>query len=147
MAAYLILRITIHDPKKLKVYQEVALLCCRVRIQSVFGNSMNLKTTFLILCVLGTLLPLSHFIPWVMENGLDVSLFFQDLFSTRIGGFFGMDVIVSAVVLLVFILAEGKRLDMRHLWLPVVATFSIGVSLGFPLFLYLRQIHIEGKIQ
>lgn len=106
---------------------------------------MNLKIVFLVLCVLGTLLPLSQFIPWVVENGLDVPLFFQELFSTKIGGFFGMDVIVSAVVLVIFIFAEGKRLEMPNLWLPVVATFSVGVSLGLPLFLYMRQKQLESK--
>jgi hypothetical protein len=106
---------------------------------------MNLKTTFLILCVLGALLPLSQFAPWVLENGLDIPLFFQELFSTKIGGFFGMDVIVSAMVLFVFIFAEGKRLNMPNLWLPVVTTLSVGVSLGLPLFLYMRQKRIESK--
>jgi hypothetical protein len=56
-----------------------------------------------------------------------------------------MDVIVSAVVLFVFIFAEGKRLDMSNLWFPVVATLSVGVSLGLPLFLYMRQNQLEGK--
>ncbi|MDH5571149.1 MAG: DUF2834 domain-containing protein [Gammaproteobacteria bacterium] len=107
---------------------------------------MSLKTTFLILCVLGVLLPLSQFIPWVVENGLDVPLFFQELFSTKIGGFFGMDVIVSAVVLFVFIFSEGRRLEIPNLWLPVVATLSVGVSLGLPLFLYMRQNQIEIKL-
>ncbi len=106
---------------------------------------MNLKITFLILCVLGTLLPLSQFAPWVFENGIDVPLFFQDLFSTKISGFFAMDVIVSAVVLFVFIFAEGRRLEIPNLWLPVVATLSVGVSLGLPLFLYMRQSKIERK--
>lgn len=106
---------------------------------------MNLKVVFLVLCVLGTLLPLSQFIPWVVENGLDMPLFFQELFSTKIGGFFGMDVIVSAVVLILFIFAEGKRLEMPNLWLPVVATFSVGVSLGLPLFLYMRQNQLDCK--
>ncbi|MEP3350297.1 MAG: DUF2834 domain-containing protein [Marinomonas sp.] len=106
---------------------------------------MNLKIVFLVLCVLGTLLPLSQFIPWVVENGLDVPLFFQELFSTKIGGFFGMDVIVSAVVLILFIFAEGKRLEMPNLWLPVVATFSVGVSLGLPLFLYMRLNQLDRK--
>ncbi|MCU7935282.1 MAG: DUF2834 domain-containing protein [Candidatus Thiodiazotropha sp. (ex Dulcina madagascariensis)] len=106
---------------------------------------MNLKTTFLVLCLLGILLPLSQFIPWVVDNGVDIPLFFQELFSTRIGGFFGMDVIVSAVVLFVFIFSEGKRLKVNNLWLPVVATLSIGVSLGLPLFLYMRQRIIESK--
>ena len=106
---------------------------------------MNIKTIYLILCVLGALLPLSQFAPWVIENGLDVPLFFQELFSTKIGGFFGMDVIVSAVVLFVFIFSEGKRLEMPNLWIPVVATLSVGVSLGLPLFLYMRQSKIERK--
>jgi hypothetical protein len=106
---------------------------------------MHLKTTYLVFCVLGTLLPLSQFTPWVVENGLDITLFFQELFSTNIGGFFGMDVIVSAGVLFIFIFAEGKRLYMPNLWLPVVATLSVGVSLGLPLFLYMRQKRIESK--
>ena len=106
---------------------------------------MNLRAIFLILCILGTLLPLYQFMPWVIEHGLDLQLFFEELFSTRIGGFFGVDVIVSAVVLFVFIFAEGKHLKMKKLWLPVLATLSIGVSLGLPLFLYMRQTKIEGK--
>ncbi|PID46997.1 MAG: hypothetical protein CSB47_01300 [Proteobacteria bacterium] len=106
---------------------------------------MNLKIIFLILCVLGTLLPLSQFAPWVFENGIDVPLFFRDLFSTKISGFFAMDVIVSAVVLFVFIFAEGRRLEIPNLWIPVAATLSVGVSLGLPLFLYMRQTKIERK--
>ncbi len=106
---------------------------------------MNLKSIYLTLCVLGALLPLSQFAPWVIENGLNVPLFFQELFSTKIGGFFGMDVIVSAVVLFVFIFSEGKRLEISNLWIPVVATLSVGVSLGLPLFLHMRQSKIERK--
>lgn len=106
---------------------------------------MSLKTVFLILCALGALLPLSQFIPWVVENGLDVPLFFQELFSTKIGSFFGMDVMVSAVVLFVFIFTEGKRLEIPNLWLPVFATLSVGVSLGLPLFLYMRQHQLKSK--
>lgn len=54
-----------------------------------------------------------------------------------------MDVIVSALVLFVFIWLEGLRLAIRHLWLPVPATVLVGVSLGFPLFLYLRQRELD----
>ncbi|SER02403.1 Protein of unknown function [Amphritea atlantica] len=104
-----------------------------------------MKYLYLILCVFGTLLPLSQFVPWVAEHGVDIPLFIQELFSTRIGAFFGWDVIISAVVLLVFIFTESKRIQMPHLWLPVVATLSIGVSLGLPLFLYLRDLHIESN--
>lgn len=102
-----------------------------------------MKVFLLVLCVLGAALPYSQFLPWVVEHGFNVTLFFQELFSTNIGGFFGLDVIISAVVLLLFIYAEGTRLGMKGLWIPVVATLSVGVSLGFPLFLYMRQMSLE----
>ena len=54
-----------------------------------------------------------------------------------------MDVIVSAIVLISFIQTEGNRLKMRLLWLPTVAVLLVGVSLGLPLFLYLRQIELD----
>ena len=55
------------------------------------------------------------------------------------GAFFGMDVLVSAVVLLTFVRLEGRRAGIRHIWAPVVATLLVGVSLGLPLFLSLRE--------
>lgn len=100
---------------------------------------MDRKTVYLLLCVLGIALPYSQFIPWVLQNGLDLKLFVQQLFANRIGAFFGMDVLVSAIVLFGFIRTEGKRLSTRHLWAPVLATLAVGVSLGLPLFLYLRE--------
>ena len=104
---------------------------------------MRLRHVYLIFCVLGFALPYSQFVPWLLEHGLDSSLFTRDLFANRIGAFFGMDMVVSAIVLCVFAVREGRRLGMRGLWLPVVAVFAVGVSLGLPLFLYLRQAHLD----
>ena len=104
---------------------------------------MKIKTILLALCILGMILPLTQFLPWVVNNGLNATLFIQELFSTKIGAFFGIDVIISAIVLFVFIFTEGKRLKIQNLWFPVVGTLLIGVSFGLPLFLYMRQIQLE----
>jgi len=105
---------------------------------------MTRKTTYLVFCVLGILLPYSQFVPWVLaQHGVPMGLFLRELFSNRIGGFFGMDVLVSAVVLISFIQREGKRLGVRHLWLPIAGVLTVGVSLGLPLFLYLRESALE----
>ena len=104
---------------------------------------MRLRHVYLLFCLLGALLPYCQLIPWVMEHGLNLSLLFQELFSTRIGAFFGLDVVVSAFVLFVFLFVEGRRLALSLLWLPIVATLLVGVSLGFPLFLYLRQRRLD----
>ncbi len=107
---------------------------------------MNRKILYLVLCVLGLILPYSQFVPWVIEHGLDVRLFVQQLFANRIGGFFGMDVLVSAVTLISFISSEGARLKIRRLWLPIVSVLLVGVSLGLPIFLYLRERELERQI-
>jgi hypothetical protein len=99
----------------------------------------EVKTAYLSLCVLGTALPYWQLAPFLREHGLRVRLLFEQLFSNAAGGFFGMDVIVSSVVLWVFVITEGRRRGVRHVWAPVVASLTVGVSLGLPLFLYLRE--------
>jgi len=81
--------------------------------------------------------------PWLLKHGLNVTLFFRELFANRISAFFVMDVIVSAIVLIWFIQNEGRRLGVRLLWLPTIGTLIIGVSFGFPLFLFLRQAMLD----
>ena len=73
------------------------------------------------------------------SNTASKSICSSALFATRVGAFFGLDVVVSAIALFVFIFAERKRAGIRYVWVPIVATFIVGVSLGLPLFLYMRQ--------
>ena len=105
---------------------------------------MRLRYLYLVFCLLGLLLPYSQFVPWVMEHhALNMSIFIRDLFANRISAFFAFDVIVSAIVLILFIQSEGRRLGMCLLCLPTLAVFLVGVSLGLPLFLYLRQLQLD----
>ncbi len=106
---------------------------------------MNRKMLYLVLCILGFALPYWQFVPWVMEHGLNMRLFVQQLFANRIGGFFGMDVLVSAVALISFVRNEGGRLKMDRLWLPIASILLVGISLGLPLFLYQRERELERR--
>lgn len=104
---------------------------------------MNRKILYLSLCLPGFALPYSQFIPWVIEHGLDMPLFLRQLFANRISGFFALDVLISAVTLIGFIRSEGVRLKMSRLWLPIASVLLVGVSLGLPLFLFLRERELE----
>jgi TRAP-type uncharacterized transport system fused permease subunit len=97
---------------------------------------MKPKSVYLMLCVAGAVVPMLEFVPWTMEHGLNLPLMIQELFSTRIGAFFGLDVIVSAVAMFAFVLFERRR--MKVWWLPIVAALVVGVSCALPLALYLR---------
>jgi putative effector of murein hydrolase len=105
---------------------------------------MKPKTLYLLLCVAGLALPYWQFVPWVAQHGLNLRLFVQQLFANRIGGFFGMDVLVSALVLIIFMSVERARVKLRRgRWLPALALLSVGVSLALPLYLYLRELSLE----
>lgn len=102
-----------------------------------------MRPLYLLGAVLGTVLPYAYFVPFVAANGLNIPLLIEQLFANQISAFFGMDVLVSALVLWAFVFSEGRQRGMRHLWVYVVCTLTVGVSLAFPLFLYVR----EGKLQ
>jgi hypothetical protein len=106
---------------------------------------MKARHFYLVCCVLGLVLPYSQFMPWLLEHGLSITLFCRELFANRISAFFAMDVIVSAIALIWFVQSEGKCLGVRLLWLPTVGTLVVGVSFGFPLFLFLRQMALDRR--
>lgn len=106
-----------------------------------------MKPFYLLCAIAGAVIPFSQFLPWFAEHGLDLRMLVLELFSTRIGAFFGLDVLVSAVALLAFILWEGRRLRMKLLWLPALATCLIGVSCGLPMFLFMRAQQAPGVNQ
>jgi purine-cytosine permease-like protein len=106
-----------------------------------------MKSLYLVAAILGAALPLSQLIPFLKTHGLDLSLFFTLLFSNSVSGFFGMDVIVSSIVLWIFVFSEGRRLGMKHLWLYVVCNLVVGVSLALPLFLLFRERALDLNTQ
>ena len=103
---------------------------------------MKPKSVYLAQCVAGTVLPYWQFIPFLREHGLDLRLFVEQLFANRVSGFFAMDVIVSSLALWCFVIVDGRRGGVRHLWAPIVANLAVGVSLGLPPFLYMREDHL-----
>jgi hypothetical protein len=100
---------------------------------------------YLVLFILGTILPLSQLAQFLRLNGLDVPLLFKQLFETHASAFFALDVIVSSVVLWLFVFSEGRRLRMKNLWLYIVCNLLVGVSSALPLFLFFRERRLNAK--
>ncbi|MCX7595916.1 MAG: DUF2834 domain-containing protein [Fischerella sp.] len=98
---------------------------------------------YLLLCILGFALPYSPLVMFLLDHGFDINLFSELMFANHISTSFSLDVIVSALVLLVFVFWEGTRLGMRSLWVFVVSTLTVGVSFTLPLFLLMRQRQLE----
>lgn len=94
---------------------------------------------YLILAILGAVLPLWQLLPFLSEHGFNLPLLFQQLFENHVSAFFGLDVIVSSVVLWLFVFSEGRRRGMKALWIYILCNLLVGVSLALPLFLFVRQ--------
>ena len=95
---------------------------------------------YALMCVLGTVLPYSALAAWGVDHGgLDVPAMIAEIAGSRMSLFAWADVLVSAVVLIAFIRREGRRASVAGLWLPIAGTCAVGVSLGLPLFLLMRE--------
>jgi hypothetical protein len=79
----------------------------------------TLRSYYFLLTVLGLVLPYCFFVPWVQQHGLNLPLMLRELFSTRIGAFFGSDVLLSALAAIAFIRHGGVQRRIRYLWLPI----------------------------
>lgn len=101
-----------------------------------------MRFVYLLLCIAGTALPLAQFVPWLSANGLNVPLLLQQATSSNIAAFAWADVLISGLATIALICAEGHRLEMRRLWMPL-SSIVIGPSLALPLFLYLRELHLS----
>ena len=99
----------------------------------------NRTKLYLGLAVIGAILPYVSLGPWLFANGLSISQFASDFFANRISTAFGFDVIISAVVLIIFALTERPRIGHIRSMVVVVGTVLVGVSFGLPLLLLFRE--------
>jgi len=106
---------------------------------------MKLKHLYLIFCVLGLVLPYAVFTPYFMANGFSITEFIAKIFEHPITAFISFDLLLAALLLLVWMFVEGRRLKIQYYWLPMLAVVFIGLAFGLPLFMYLRELKLENK--
>lgn len=94
---------------------------------------------YLVLSVLGILLPYGAFVPWLAANGVDIGLLFSEAVANPISIFAWLDVLVAAIALLGFIVVDGQRYKVKYRYFAVLGTLLVGVSFGLPLYLYFKE--------
>lgn len=100
---------------------------------------MSRKPFYLVMAVLGTVIPWAFFASFIAEEGFDIPLFIASLFVNGAAGGFSADVLISIFVFWVWAYADAQRLGIPRWWLTIPAGFSVGLSLALPLYLYLRE--------
>lgn len=104
---------------------------------------MKTRHIYLLIAILGTLIPYYHFGKFLWHNGLNTQVFVDQMLGQNIAAFFTWDVVISTFAVVTLVLTEGKRMEMKNLWVFIVFNLTVGVSLALPAFLYSRQKTID----
>src|SRR5688500_6082457 len=93
---------------------------------------------YLVLAVAGLLGQLTLFGVFVADHGVDFGECADQMFASTIAALALADLMVCAVVFLVWLPREAARAGIRRWWPFALATFG-GLCFAFPLFLYFRE--------
>ena len=104
---------------------------------------MKQSTAYLLLCTIGIVIPWFFLVGFLGEPQPTIALFFSSIFTNQVTSSVAADLLISALVFFAFVFFEGKRLNMKRLWVFIPATLFVGLSFGLPLFLYFRAKDIE----
>ena len=98
-----------------------------------------LRIIFLILAIVGAIVPMYFFISWFNDFGYDIVAMSKAWNVNDAASGLVWDLTISAIALAVWIIAETYvRKDYWVAPVCILATFCIGVSCGLPLYLFLR---------
>ena len=98
-----------------------------------------MKRLYLVAAFFGLVLPYYFFIRFILEFGFDPPLLFAQLAANDISLFFAVDLVITAIIFLVWAYYETNRLKMKNWWVFLVCTLLVGPSFSLPLFLYTRH--------
>lgn len=94
-----------------------------------------MKRIYLILCVLGTVLPYYNLIQFLINSKGSMEGFFTPLFATFPTAMISWDVTIAGTTFLVFLIHQSRKKSLK-ITKYVIALFVVGFSLALPLFLY-----------
>ncbi len=105
---------------------------------------MNQSKLYFLLSIIGFAAPWFFLFNYYLgSDQISIPLFFNSIFVNHVSSAVAADLIFSALAFFAFVLIEGRRIGLKHVWVYVPATLFVGLSFGLPLFLGNRARAIE----
>lgn len=98
-----------------------------------------MKNIYLLIAVLGFVLPYAQFVSWLAEHGLNLLLLWREVVGSRLSAFAWLDVVVSVLTIIAFAVWDSRQRGHGVPWWPILGCLTVGASFGLPLYLYLRE--------
>jgi len=94
-----------------------------------------MKSVYLVLTILGTVVPYLFFFQFFAEQGVNLPAFLGGVFANGAAGGFGADLLITSLVFWIYL----YQLSEKKLWMYVLLNLTIGLSCAVPLYLYLSH--------
>lgn len=98
-----------------------------------------MKTVYLVLAVVGLLMPGYFIVRLVLQPGVSLGALLAPFANNFLVALLGVDLVVSSLVFWVFVYRESERRAIPVPWLFVLANLLVGLCFALPLFLYVRH--------
>ncbi len=104
-------------------------------------SNQYLGYIYLSLAILGAILPTIANFNFIMEYGrtFNIRLFIELANSNPASQSLTRDLAIGASAVMIWIVTESKRLDMKNVWFIVLSAITISFAFAAPLFLYFRE--------
>ncbi len=107
-------------------------------------NKYILSYLYLLLAILGAILPMISNFNFAMEYGtsFDINQFIQLANANPAAESISRDLLIGASAVFIWIVNESKKLNIKNMWIVYVGTFLIAFAFSAPFFLFLRERRI-----
>ena len=99
-----------------------------------------MRYIYIILVILGTILPWRHFYAWFQENGWQLQPLIDSWYVNEGTSGLVWDLTIAAIALTIWVVHESITRKNWFGLLAIPATYGIGLSAGLPLYLILRNL-------
>ena len=98
-----------------------------------------MKTLYLVLSIVGAILPYLFFYQFIQVEGLDLTAFVFALFVNGAAGGFSADLLFTSFVFWLFMFQQEKISKSPKPYLFIILNLTIGLSCALPAYLYARE--------
>ncbi|MBT5873300.1 MAG: DUF2834 domain-containing protein [Candidatus Latescibacteria bacterium] len=102
-----------------------------------------MRKIYLILAVIGAVVPYAFFIDFFQSNGVDLPAFMVGLFANGAAGGFSADLLISSFVFWILMFTQARKHDGPSPYLFIALNLTIGLSCALPAYLYARERAFE----
>ncbi|MEM8640724.1 MAG: DUF2834 domain-containing protein [Cyanobacteria bacterium P01_G01_bin.54] len=101
---------------------------------------MNIiKFFYLIAAILGTVIPWTPFLPFLIEYNFSPNSILDALYTDGATSGLSNDFFISCVVFAIFVIRDSKSLNIKYAWILIPAAPLIGLSMALPTYLLMRE--------